>query len=496
MDRLQMLESSYGLKVTHLWEHEWHEMKEKNQQLRTFLDQFELKEPLVPRDALYGGRTSAIRLRYTAAENESVSYVDVNSLYPHVMCDSECFYPLDHPTILHTDFQNPQSYFGLICAKVFPPRGLFFPVLPYRTDKGKLLFTLCRLCAELNDQEGPCSHSEEERALTGVWVTPEFNKAVELGYQIGKIYEVWHFPEKSNTIFRDYMCRFLKGKQEASGYPPGVQSEESKQKYISEYLEQQNIQLEPGKIRFNPAKRQIAKLCLNSLWGKFGQRSNQLTSTLTRDPAEFFRFMFSDKYDISYFTFVSDRVALVQWRYNKKYITPPGKVNVFIAAFTTAYGRLALYKYLSQLQDRVLYHDTDSLVYVSKPGEVKLPTGERLGELKDELNGDRIVEWVSSGPKSYAYKTSSDKVVLKAKGITQNYENRVQVCFDSLRELVDGYVDHHDPQTADEIITSQRSIVRDKKGLRLRNATLKKRYRVVYDKRRLLPDGTTLPFGF
>ncbi|KAF0036503.1 hypothetical protein F2P81_011815 [Scophthalmus maximus] len=35
-------------------------------------------------------------------------------------------------------------------------------------------------------------------------------------------------------------------------------------------------------------------------------------------------------------------------------------------AFTPAYGRLTLYSYLQQLQDRVLYFDTDSLIYVSK----------------------------------------------------------------------------------------------------------------------------------
>ncbi len=118
------------------------------------------------------------------------------------------------------------------------------------------------------------------------------------------------------------MYRFLKGKQEASGYPSAVQSEESKQKYISEYVEQQGIQLDPSKISFNPAKRQIAKLCLNSLWGKFGQRSNPLTSTLMRSE-EFSYYMFSDKYDISYFTFISDQVALVQWRYSKKSTIPP-----------------------------------------------------------------------------------------------------------------------------------------------------------------------------
>lgn len=496
--KLQQLQSEFKLAVTSIWEHEWKKRKENDRDVAAFVKNLEVPVPLIPRDALYGGRTSAIRLRHTACDDETVSYVDVTSLYPHVMCDTKCFYPLDHPTIVQKDFDNLESYFGLIRAKVYPPRELFFPLLPYRTTKGKLLFTLCRLCGELNNQKESCSHSEEERALTGVWVTPEFKKAIELGYQIGKIYEIWHFPRKSNTLFKEYMFKFLKGKQEASGYPPGVKNETDKQKYISEYHKLQGIELDPSRISDNPAKRQIAKLCLNSLWGKFAQRSNMLTSTLVKNLEEFMQYMFSDKYDVRYFTFVSDKVALVQWKYWDKSKARPGKSdNVFIAAFVTAYGRLALYEYLSRLQERVLYHDTDSLVYVSKPGEYKLPTGEQLGELKDELSGDTIVEWVSSGPKSYAYKTSSDKVVLKAKGITQNYENREEVCFDSLKDLVEGYIDSQNPdEPATEIITSRRSIVRKKTGFILQNATQQKRYRVVYDKRRLLPDGKTLPFGF
>lgn len=88
---------------------------------------------------------------------------------------------------------------------------------------------------------------------------------------------------------------------------------------------------------------------------------------------------------------------------------------MLIAAFTTGYGHLKLYDDLNHLQDSVLYHDTDSLVYVSKPGEYQLPLGDRLGELKDEPDRDFNVEFISSGSKSYVYKTGKNKVALKAK---------------------------------------------------------------------------------
>lgn len=70
-------------------------------------------------------------------------------------------------------------------CKVLPPRGLFHPVLPVRIG-GKLLFPLCRLCAE-NLQQTPCTHLDHERILQGTWVTEEVKKAVEKGYRIIKV---------------------------------------------------------------------------------------------------------------------------------------------------------------------------------------------------------------------------------------------------------------------------------------------------------------------
>ena len=42
------------------------------------------QSPLCTRDALYGGRTEAMRLHYKVRENETVQYVDVMSLYPYI----------------------------------------------------------------------------------------------------------------------------------------------------------------------------------------------------------------------------------------------------------------------------------------------------------------------------------------------------------------------------------------------------------------------------
>ena len=46
---------------------------------------------------------------------------------------------------------------------------------------------------------------------------------------------------------------------------------------------------------------------------------------------------------------------------------PNTRGNIFIALFTTAIARLKLYEALDVLQQRVLYYDTDSVIYKSKP---------------------------------------------------------------------------------------------------------------------------------
>ena len=495
MLRLQTFQSQRGVKVIVMREHNWVKMKKTHPGLRAFLSEYDAPQSLIPQEALFGGWTCAVKLRHTASPDEVVQYVDVTSLYPYVNCTFP--YPLGHPTLIYKDFADLRTYFGFIRAKVYPPRGLFFPVLPYRTSSGKLVFTLCRTCAEVNFQEGPCDHNDESRALTGVWVTPEFNKAVELGYRVAKVTEVWHFDNRDDSIFEGYMHTFLKGKQEASGYPSQVMDNEGKAKYIRDYQTHQGILLDESKIRPNPAKRQVSKLCLNSFWGKFAQRNNMCQTALITKPEEFFSYLFSEKYNIKFFTFLNDTTAMVQWTYGDRYIAPPKKVdNVFIAAFTTAYGRLKLYTYLEEMQDRVLYYDTDSLIYVSKEGDSRLKLGNYLGDLTDELDGDCIQEYAAAGPKSYAYQTRHQKkVVLKVKGITQTQECCERVNFDSVKQLVEGFMQGSQEEQT-EIVTPQHNIVRDKKGFTLKNSSFQKRFRVVYDKRRLLSTGQTLPFGY
>ena len=172
---------------------------------------------------------------------------------------------IGHPHVITENFEDLSTYFGLVKCTVLPPRGLFHPVLPYRTQ-GKLMFPLCKSCADVCAQT-PCTHTERERAIQGTWCSVELEKALEKGYSILRMHEVWHFPETSDALFKDYVNTFLKIKQESSDYPKTCVTEEQKQQYVDEYLNVEGIQMDREKIEHNPGMRALSKLMLNSFWG-------------------------------------------------------------------------------------------------------------------------------------------------------------------------------------------------------------------------------------
>jgi len=91
---------------------------------------------------------------------------------------------------------------------------------------------------------------------------------------------------------------------------------------------------------------------------------------------------------------------------------------------------------MEKLGEQVLYYDTDSVIYRWKEGEPFIPTGIFLGEMKDELGGDTIMEFGSARPKSYCYQTATGKAECKNKGTKSSYKiNQVLNC-DSMMQHI------------------------------------------------------------
>lgn len=451
---------------------------------------------LFPR-LLQGGRTDTTKLYYKAKTGEKIKYVDFTSLYPWT--NKYCRYPLYHPQIITDNFEDISKYFGLCKLKILPPRKLYHAVLAYRCN-GKLNFPLCRTCVETTNQSR-CTHSDEERYIIGTYATPEIQKAVEKGYTIIKVYEVWHFkdscqyePEnQSEGLFSDYVQMFLKLKQEASGFPADCHSEEDKQNYIRKYKEHEGIDLDYQNICPNPSLRSIAKLCLNSFWGKWGQRTILKRHSFFHESEadKFFQILSDPSKVVENFHIISEDTIQLEWTQNSAFPPVDVKTNIFIAVFTTMWARLKLYEVLDMLGDRVLYTDTDSCIYVSRDGEPEPSLGNYLGELTSELTPKEghIVEFVSGGPKNYAYRTLTSEVC-KVKGFSLNYENSKIINFETVKDMITR------DMTLCKTLTNPNKICRWAQERKIYTSEEKKKYSFNYDKRVVLNNFDTVPYGY
>ena len=92
-------------------------------------------------------------------------------------------------------------------------------------------------------------------------------------YNSFMVYEAWHYKKtaqydpasKTGGLFTLYINSFLGRKQCKSRWPDWVQSDEDKEKYLTDYFEKEGITLDPEQIEVNQGMGTVAKLMLNSL---------------------------------------------------------------------------------------------------------------------------------------------------------------------------------------------------------------------------------------
>lgn len=146
---------------------------------------------------------------------------------------------------------------------------------------------------------------------------------------------------------------------------------------------------------------------------------------------------------------------------------------------------------MDTLKENVLYHDTDSVIFISLPNEPEPELGDYLGDLTSETDkDDHIVHFCSTGPKSYAYKTAKGEQCCKIKGFRLNYTNEKALNFDSMIELLTD-------ENKDHINISSQKTCRHKNKRILYNRTENKKFKIVYTKRVIQKDAfTTLLYGY
>lgn len=273
--------------------------------------------------------------------------------------------------------------------------------------------------------------------MIGYWDHSLLMKARELGY---KIVPLKSYVFKAQKIFKDYVDMFYKIKKESKP---------------------------------NTAPYIISKLLLNSLYGKFAQRQeSEKIIKLNLPDIEKMREKITDVVDIDNGLFK---------------IKSESKGNHFIPQISihvTALSQLELYNHMEKIVEKdhiVGYCDTDS-IFTDMP----MPTGDRLGELKEEYTFEKGYFLL---PKTYCVLDNGDKKI-KAKGFIPEF--RENLTEDSFKKALfqgdySDFVMESDPQ-----FNSMKSSMR-RHGTFISMDRKRKSIKMRYDKRRIIDDWNTTP---
>ena len=322
---------------------------------------------------------------------------------------------------------NRPEFFGYICAHLIPPSNLYHPVLVTW------------------DEEAQKCTAKLEEIKEGVFTTPEFKVAIEKGYRCVKIFR-YHQYSKGDGLWNDFIKDLYIKKMASSGPAPTSPEERNRivdsysQLFGSEYGEKIRASFDSWSLK--PAARQVYKIMLNSVWGKHCQRPVMPKSqVIHKDDNQQWYNIYANIEEgnlaVTKFLSFEDRTLLNTTRSDQQK-TRLDFHDCYLpaGAFVPAYGRLMLFEQLDKLGKRVLYHDTDSIIYVYDPAEYNIPTNDIWGTWEEEkISKEGITEFISTGPKSYAIKTRNSEIV-KLKGVALKHSHRFLVNFDSMKQLI------------------------------------------------------------
>ena len=475
-----------GYDVEEMWGCQWTELKKSMD--KEYVNQLEDKarrQHIRTRDSLFGGRTECFKQYKKCNKNQKILYVDVVSLYPTVNALDDYAVGFKNYININDDGEEliqrilNNDFIGLVSCDVEPPKDLYIPVLPDNTG-GKLLFHLKPMY---------------DKTFTSV----ELKKALEKGYTLTAIHSAAEY-KRYTGLMKNYVQEFIKMKIENTKryteYECNTINENHK-------LLGFNFEIKPEDTCENPGLRQIAKLCLNSLWGKFGQNPELDTYEFFDDTATLLKKIRSkDDIGVKLSTeVIHENCIELRYTEDTDKIQQSDYISEITASFTTANARMRLYKILEWLDpSQIIYVDTDSCVFLydetnpnhkhpDKDPHEGLQFGKGLGEWESEFKEDEyIVEWVCLGAKSYAYITNKGKTVVKQKGITLDRANDKKFKFENMKKAVfeNSYID-----SVPRFMFNWDTATKD-----IKTVYVSRRVRTTANEKRMcVSDYNTLPFG-
>jgi hypothetical protein len=306
-------------------------------------------------------------------------YYDVNSLYPTVMATLDM--PIGKPIAFEGDIRRVEpDAFGFFYCKITSPEYLLHPILQRKIKTSEGIRTI----AGLGSWEG--------------WIfSGEMDNAVKFGYTF-EIIKGYQFDK--GFIFKDYVTKMYNLRKE--------------------YIKSHPMNL-------------IAKLLMNSLYGKFGMKldstviemfdtSNETENNVFKEMLEAYGETLQDYIQLDSH-FLTVRKSMLHYNYNKDEDLYHGlDVNIAIASAITAGGRMWMSVLKNNPKYNLYYSDTDSAV-IDRPLPAFMVGGE-LGQFKLEHLVNRAV---FLAPKVYGLVTEYGTEIIKVKGVSKTLLAGIQV---------------------------------------------------------------------
>jgi G:T-mismatch repair DNA endonuclease (very short patch repair protein) len=462
-ERMKFLKSQIS-KVEVIWECEIKDMLKSDQEMKQKFSEYLDEGPLNIRSCYFGGRTNPFKLYHKVKKGEKISYFDFTSLYPYT--NFVTTYPVGHPTVhvlnkkvKWTKSKDNPYKLALLKVYIIPPKKIDVPVLPMKFDE-RLLFPLCKTCAQQYPQGAviknyTCPHSNKERGWISSCTSIELDEALDQGYKVTDLYRVLEFNEGDSSLFKGYVSEFLAMKIHASGFSKNIKTEEDQDIFIKECEEKFGIIIDKDKMIPNKAKRSIAKLCANNLWGRFSLR-NLLTKVVITDSPEKLRELLDDKkIQVCSVYMLTEETVLITYEPKIEFLDENDTSNMILSLWTTSKARLFLLKALQKVANRedcqLLYCDTDSILFVHPENDNPLQSEQKghLGELCNEFSSNQIIEeYISGGAKQYSLKilnleTGKREYILKVRGFTLNSDvQNTSLCYETFKSSVLKYAEN------------------------------------------------------
>ena len=337
----------------------------------------------IPHNGIHGNPNNAIR----EIGRKDLFYYDVNSLYPFIM--SNVTMPAGKPIVFEGDITKiDPNVFGFLYCKISSPAKLNEPILQRKIKTSDGIRTI----AGLGTWEGWIFSEEMKIAANNFGYTFE----VLRGYKFDQL-----------DLFSGFVTKMYELRTEfAKDHPMNL----------------------------------IAKLLMNSLYGKFGMKSYQNTIEMfdiidpiqneaAQDVVNMFGETISDVIQFDNHMIII-RTNIANFMYDESKDLYHGlDVNIAIAAAVTAGGRMWMGQFKNNPNYNLYYSDTDSIIIDKPLPEDKI--GNNLGQVKLECT---IEKAVFLAPKVYGLITKDGKEIIKVKGVTKDVCDSIH--FKDLQDLL------------------------------------------------------------